>query len=491
MGMFDIQGVEYDLFISYAGADNKLYPQYIEHFRDDLADKLSSHPDLKDLRERKPNIFFDTRSLKITGDIEQNLQKAITTSMFLVLMVTRNYLDSDWCFKELDYFRARFNYKREEAFERTFILVLEQQALPDVTPWPEEQFGQEKPKFIHFYNDAGRGTGPCPRQIEGGVNINYQDELSRMVERMDELYRMTIPRPAMPPPKEHRQEQPSERNRVLLGVVSQDLMTARKKLKTMLEEREINAIEIEEKDLSYSSRQDLEARVDPSMTFIQLISYANPVLDFQDHLGHLVLQTAILKSLGDRAPQEMIWCHPASEPGVVTAEAIQAASPVVVDYVNSVLKEAPSCTTLEEVVECMTDGGEFSELNKVYVESTQVDTHAGRQLRRKLEEIWTQRYGRKNIPKFYAMRWGKRFCDKLAECQGVILLYGNKDEDSLEAQVDVIDRAVMLLDNPPRQWVAVAPPHEKNEGDLFWDTFSSMDDEEIKDVVDDIYQAIV
>jgi hypothetical protein len=414
--------------------------------------------------------------------------------MFLVLMVTRNYLESKWCFKELDYFLARFGHKPGKAFERTFIMVLEQEAEPDAQPWPEEHFSTDMPKFSHFYDDSTSGSVPRPRSSKGDANSDYNDELIRMVKRMEELYRPTANKTAAPPRKVKPPlvETPAGHSSVLLGVVSDDLIAAREKLQSSLEEQGVSVTLLSDQDIMSRSRfKALESRIDPSMVFIQLASYAAPMLDYSNKCGHLVIQTDFLNELGDRAPQEMIWCHPTDEHGIITKDDANDTSPVVVDYINAMRNKEPSFSTLDQVVARITGGGELSELRTVYIESTEVDKKAGRELREKLAQVWKKTYGSEHIPEFYAMRWDQRCNATQPECRAVILLYGNKDERSLKAQVDTISHAIIALEKPPRKWVAVAPPHEGQEGDLYWNTFSLEDEQGIKEVVEDIHQAIV
>lgn len=495
MAMFDAKDTKHDVFISYTTDDNKYYEDYIHDFRDDLIDKMSSSPILKDLGGRNPKIFIDTESLTRTGDISKALQQAINESMFLVLMVTRNYLDSKWCFNELEYFRKRFKGKRSQAFERTFIMVLEKEALPPERPWPESQFGAELPKYTHFYDQSNQEeAGPCRRKHNGEVNNEYHRELRRMAQTMGELYRDTIrDRPpahfAPPEPDSH-----AERSEALLGVVSQDLIAARGRLRAMLEEKDISATLLEPADLTDTNRIEAwQARINPSMVFIQLVSYARPEFDGLNDYGHLGIQASRLGDLGECQPREMVWCHPADEPDVVTDDLSGDTNTTVVDYVRAKLEDEASCASLQEVITRIAGDGELAETRKVYVESNELDEEEVWKLTDQLTKKWKQRYGQDRKVKFRPMAWKFGLADRAAQCQGIILVYGKKEQEALEAQVDDIERVLDTLQDdqdPPRQWIALAPPHHEKKGTLFWRTFSINEDGDIEKVINDIHGAI-
>ena len=501
MAIFDIDGpqgtpLNYDVFISYATADNALYRGYIDNFRADLRDKLKSHPLLSDLRGREPEIFIDTESLARTGSIIQALEQAIDRTHFLVLMVSRNYLSSPWCFKELQFFRNRFGGKRDEAFKRTFILVLERDALPLHTHWPSEQFGTELPRYLEFFDD-GRGR-PMARGNDREIDEDYNDQLVDIAEEMAKLYH------DLKSDKQGRANGAAGTHmtdpingsaltskRALLGVVTPDLSPARIRLSELLKAKGIDSELLEPADLKRSHRRDLEERIGPDMIYVQLVSYAPPVLDQLDDLGHLMIQRDVLRELAAQGPKEMVWCYPEQEDGVIAGSSAEAATEPVATFVTTTLSTEHACRDLRQVVARLSGNtGPRSRITKVYVESTAVDKDVSRELRRNLEKVWKRKYGPDQLPKFYAMPWGQGFRERLPDCRGVILLYGKKDEESLEAQVNLIDQTILALDHPPCQWVALAPPQQDQSADCFWDSFWFESNPDLEMVVDDIYRAM-
>jgi hypothetical protein len=91
------------------------------------------------------DIFMDKSGLPKNGDLTSELEKAVSTSIFLFIFVGNSYPRSDWCGKELQFFASQFGDDKVRALERTFIIVLERSAVEEM-----------KKRLGNHINDPGR-----------------------------------------------------------------------------------------------------------------------------------------------------------------------------------------------------------------------------------------------------------------------------------------------------------------------------------------------
>ena len=90
----------YDVFISYAHADNEI-PQNATidiGWVTALADNLNTGPNV-----RKKKLFID-HQLKPGDAFSDDLITKVKNSKLLVILLSQNYIDSEWCGKELEHF---------------------------------------------------------------------------------------------------------------------------------------------------------------------------------------------------------------------------------------------------------------------------------------------------------------------------------------------------------------------------------------------------
>ena len=94
-------GFEHDIFISFNHEDN-LAPEgergWVEQFREHLEIWLR-RSGLKDL-----DIWWDKEQLRGNMDFDARIEKVLGSTAFLLVLHSRNYRQSDYCRKELDWF---------------------------------------------------------------------------------------------------------------------------------------------------------------------------------------------------------------------------------------------------------------------------------------------------------------------------------------------------------------------------------------------------
>lgn len=99
-----IPGFEYDIFFSYASTDNRqgAVEQFFGVIEQYISDNLVNYYS----RQEKVRFYFDRERLasRTAVNWEQQLRLAASSSAFLVPLLSPNYLDSEYCSKERDWF---------------------------------------------------------------------------------------------------------------------------------------------------------------------------------------------------------------------------------------------------------------------------------------------------------------------------------------------------------------------------------------------------
>lgn len=119
-----------DAFVSYAHDDNTSANKIVDHFCMHLTSLLrvearrQGHNGGSDVR-----IFQDVTGLARNGRVSNELRKEVLRSEFLVIFVGQSYPSSYWCGQELKAFAEKFGNDRSAAIERTFIAVIEPEAM--------------------------------------------------------------------------------------------------------------------------------------------------------------------------------------------------------------------------------------------------------------------------------------------------------------------------------------------------------------------------
>jgi TIR domain len=102
-----VPGFDYDLFVSYASGDN--YQGAVEDFVSALEKDISDNLVNFSSPQEKVRIYFDRERLatKTAVNWEEHLKAAASSSALLVSLLSPNYLSSEYCGKERDWFAAQ------------------------------------------------------------------------------------------------------------------------------------------------------------------------------------------------------------------------------------------------------------------------------------------------------------------------------------------------------------------------------------------------
>jgi len=110
--------VRYDIFFSYSRLSNGdaddesgVVTQLIEKLGNELTEAYAS--------QKRAEIYYDIDSME-AGDLEERLVDAVRASEIFVMLLSRRYLHSKWCMRELQIFIEQ--HGEEEAANRIFVL---------------------------------------------------------------------------------------------------------------------------------------------------------------------------------------------------------------------------------------------------------------------------------------------------------------------------------------------------------------------------------
>ena len=113
---------EFSAFISYAHADDEAWFSWVTQFHEELSISLRAF--LRGVRV--PPLHLSGENGPVSGALSTELQKRIAASFAMIIVVHDNYAQSEWCLKELEYFRSLFG---DDGFrQRLYIVALSQKS---------------------------------------------------------------------------------------------------------------------------------------------------------------------------------------------------------------------------------------------------------------------------------------------------------------------------------------------------------------------------
>ena len=125
--MKTLKDCEFTAFISYAHADDEAWFSWVTQFRNELERGLGAL--LRGVR--LPRFHLSGENGPVAGALSDELLKRVDNSFAMIIVVHDNYAQSDWCLKELAYFKTLFG---EQGFrDRLYIVALSETAMLQVS----------------------------------------------------------------------------------------------------------------------------------------------------------------------------------------------------------------------------------------------------------------------------------------------------------------------------------------------------------------------
>ncbi len=150
--MKPLKDCKYSAFISYAHADDVAWFDWVSHFRYELDRGLSAL--LRGLR--LPPSHLSSENGPVGGMLSEKLRQAVDDSFAMIIVVHDNYAQSEWCLRELEYFKNLFG--EQGLRERLYVVALSESAMLGVsggTAWQQLLPGGEQ-VWIPFFDPADR-----------------------------------------------------------------------------------------------------------------------------------------------------------------------------------------------------------------------------------------------------------------------------------------------------------------------------------------------
>ena len=147
-----LQDCQYTAFISYAHADDEAWYHWVSHFRTELERSLAAM--LRGVR--LPRLHLSGANGPVAGLLSDELKVRVAQSFAMIIVVHDNYAHSDWCLKELEYFKTL--YGDDGLRQRLYIVAMSEtaiQTLCDSPPWQLLMPGAEQ-LWMPFFDAADR-----------------------------------------------------------------------------------------------------------------------------------------------------------------------------------------------------------------------------------------------------------------------------------------------------------------------------------------------
>jgi hypothetical protein len=284
----------HDVFISYSHDDNAFFADYVKKFRDELVKRLGPA-----VRRRcpsqitqEPDVFIDESGIPASGELNAALKEHVERSELLFVFVGKLYLNSEYCGKELDWFRDRFQGITKTALKRTFIIVLEPDALeearnkfssPDVVAIVQPFYGQESKTPIGLTQPDKNG------EFESKFGRLLDTAAKRIVDIVEA-------------PKAHAQIVPiggdDGERKIMLGIVPPRLENLRRELGRMLQDGGA-VVHFADRDDFLLTPDQVRRRAQQARFFVQPFDFGEVELERHDPPGgHLARQAALLDGTG-------------------------------------------------------------------------------------------------------------------------------------------------------------------------------------------------
>jgi TIR domain len=281
---------KHDLFLSYRRVANELPDRWIDRFRDGLERKL---------RELvgEIEIYRDEDQIHGGEGYREKIDAALDSAAIFLAVISRTYLDSDECVKELDRFLGRLKQPGAQR-DLKIVPIFKQPTKPDQV-LPEELreihhhdfFQWEHPGSPRFLELGPDGQDTTSRIFWETLNRVAQDLMFLLEEMRD-----PAKRPA--------------RGKVFLARVSDDLRVQREQLRTDLRQR--GFLVVPEREYLWNTNDCAERIADDlkdALVSVHLVS-DRASQDREVLRSRLQLEQAHRAMKAAGRPTPMIWIQP-------------------------------------------------------------------------------------------------------------------------------------------------------------------------------------
>jgi hypothetical protein len=493
-----LKDCKYTAFISYAHADDETWFRWVTQFRNELDRGLATVR----RRMKLPPMHLSGDNGPVAGMLAEQLKQRIEESFAMIIVVHDNYAQSDWCLKELEYFRTLFG---DDGFrERLYVVAMSEPAMTSVAggkAWRELMPGKDQlwmPFFNPMASDRPLDIYMAPEVLAPGFRDQFlrlrEDFESKLLRAMTEpvgggpgpflppgvngtgtkpAVQVDIPTGVAPPglPAQPRPAGVTALGFVPAGATAQALTAVADRLRTAgIEVRALAQDAVFDDFSAFVGAERLVLAFDDAPLMMAAMAPG----------GHLQLQREAWVRKGG-APDRVHWLDLRASPAAAAPDAGSAAA-----YVATQTTETLDTSALLRLLAPPPPpppgapaAAQAARGVRIYIES---NTHSkevnlwlplGQQIRRKWNEL-TRRVDPARVPPLALSTRGlpvdrlDRF-PTLDDADGIVLLWGHKDEEALLAQIDKVERKTTPGSEMPPGIVAyLMPPQQSAEPVPAW-----------------------
>jgi TIR domain len=501
--MKSLQDCEFTAFISYAHADDEAWFDWVTHFRNELERGLGAL-----LRGVKlPRMHLSEQNGPVAGLLSDELKARVAASFAMIIVVHDNYAQSEWCLRELEYFKSLFG---EQGFrERLYIVAMSEAAMLSVSggsAWQRILPGGDQ-LWMPFFDPADHNRPMDIYMGPGLVSPTFRVPFERLRGDFAAKLKAAVAAPAAPkaqlpaapgfeaPPASlpvPAQTPPAlaaaasvAPGQVVLGFVPPGAAAAAASAAARLAERGLSTHQLAQ-DAVFSEFSDFDAATDLVLAFDD----APLMLTALSPGGHLQLQRDAWLTKGKPADR-VHWLDLRHAPGAAAgsaaaAQALGAASLSLTALLQH-LAPAPAAPVHPAQATPV----------RIYIESNRHERTLweplGEQIRQRWEAICGERAPGRVPP--ISLRARGLPVDQidgypsLDDADGVVLLWGRKTSEALVAQINKVENKLAPgRDAAPGIVAYLMPPQASTEPIPAWGwqvlRFDARDEAHI-DVVDD------
>lgn len=474
---------EYDAFFSYARADDDANNGWVKQFhwyaRKSVAAELRLDEAVANERADRLRLCFDKASFPQSGPLDEAIEDYVGKSEFLFLFLGRGYLKSQYCLAELEIFRNKVGGSIDEALRRTFVIVLDQDAVrrlngppPEALPHDREALWKRLQDFANRgirKEDFIDGDALLPVIVhDGNEKFAAEPFHSRCAPLMREFKTKLVARSTPPDSPPH----PAERPRIVLGVVPRRLEGVRAELK-----RELG-------DAGVAVLEETTLREGPEAVAARLAGCQLAVLPFDRGEvlagrgdppgGHLAVQQAAFEELrrsGSLASgARLLWWEPAEErpaPG----EPLKPVDRFDAPFLETIRPEDRRHGSARDLATEIRGAPPPAQrrLARVWLAKNEVDAEMVKQAQDRIIDLWREECLKRRpdaetscqiLLKFYPADWQEAFrkADWARNYHGIVLVDGSNTYDALDDQVNFVDTLDAILSQEVIPGLFVVPP---------------------------------
>jgi TIR domain len=443
---------KYSAFISYAHADDEGHGGWVSSFTSELERALRNRVG-RSIGMQVPGMHLSGKNGPVAGRLSAELQERIAESYAMIIVVHDNYVHSEWCLNELVYFKSLFG---DQGFlDRLYVVAMSEPAIGELTgqaTWKQQMpFGDQL--WTPFFRDERRDLPVRMRLDNGQFSQRFEEKFELLLGDLIEKVKADCVRPLAPPGAA-----PSvapRRDGLLFGVASPELAGRVQSLADGLAAAGVQATVLSPDALN----GEFPEFDGPGHLVLAFSDAGQPVKPFRfSPGGHLAAQRDAWLGKG-RPADKLVWldlreivCPGPPGPGhtaLVDAVAAGALTPAALKVQPAAV--AAAAASVERI--------------NIYIESNQNEVDLwdplGEQIKRKWSQL-VQQYGSGLVPPLFLHTRALPVntidgVPLLNDADGVVLLWGQKTDDSLRATINKVE-AKLPGDIPPGIVAYLMPP---------------------------------